>query len=370
MSPAERRGRSGGREGFVLAMVVLLLFAVGMAGAAGYAVVELEAEMARQAAEEEQALAVATAGLERYLGEHLGIPRDSTVYAIGQGTAVVRAQRVGTVDAARGIDLYQVESRGQVVDPVNPVSPARKIVTRYAHLHRRSIGREGAVVLSSPDVDVDRWGQIRGNDHSPPGTCAESGLEHLPGIVYRGSGAVTASRWDSVTANASPTNAGWGSGAAVMGSPAAVVSYPGHAAIYDSVGIRWDVLTDPALPVEFDGAMPDYSTLPPDYYPLVRYQGNLVAGSSWSGRGVLLVTGNISFGTNFSWDGIVIAGSMSSTDRIFWIRGMLIAGLNGGGGPVEFDGFPVVVYDVCSALKASEALAYLEPVAGTWWEVR
>lgn len=362
--------RRGSRGGFALAVVVFLLFAVGMAAATGYAVVSLEADMAGQASESAEALVAARAGLERFVGEHLGIPPDSTLYAVPNGNAVVRPRRIATVDAAEGIDLYLIKSEGTVVDPVNPESPARAVVTEYARLHTRPLGRNAAILLSYSNVTVSKWGQIRGTDSSSPSACVESGSEAVPGIVHRGTASITLPGWDSLSLPYTSSPPGWGGSGAVAGVPYAVGALADHPSLYDSVGLRWDVLTDPDFPIAYDGSPPNYPSLPSSEYPVVRYRGNLYAGSAWSGRGVLIVTGTLSFGGGFFWDGVVIAGNLADTNRLFWIRGMLIAGMDGSGTSISFDGYPLVFYDVCSVLAASNSLAYFEPVDGTWWEVR
>lgn len=86
--PDERRG------GFALVMVVFLLFAVAVAAATGYQVVSSEFAMARQNRDSQEALAVARAGLQRYLGETVGVVGASVSYAIGNGIATVTARKV------------------------------------------------------------------------------------------------------------------------------------------------------------------------------------------------------------------------------------------------------------------------------------
>lgn len=358
-----------GRLGFVMALVVFLLFAVGIAAATGYAVVSLESAMAEQAGESAEALAAARAGLERFVGEHLGVPRDSTLYAVANGTAVVRARRLATLDESRGLDLYVIQSEGRVEDPVNPRSPARRLVTQHAQLQRKPVGRHAAALLSYGTVVATDWGQIRGVDHSTAGACMESGTEDLPGIVHRGTASVSPP-WDSVSLRGNRPAPPLSPNGSVVGRPVAVGAFPDHATLYNAVGLRWDVLTDPDFPVAFDGAVPDFGALASDEYPVVRYRGSLTANSSWSGRGVLIVTGTVTFGGGFSWDGIVLAGDMADTDSLFWIRGLLVAGLNGGRPTLRLDGFPQIFYDVCSALRASASLAYLEPLSETRWEAR
>ena len=57
------------RGGFALGLVVLLLFAIGVAGAVGFQVVQVESQLSNQAREMNLALSVAEAGLKRFLGE-------------------------------------------------------------------------------------------------------------------------------------------------------------------------------------------------------------------------------------------------------------------------------------------------------------
>ena len=59
--------RQDQRGGFVMAVVVFFLFAIGIAGAAGYQLVQLEAVLSTQGKDSEEALSVAAAGLEREL---------------------------------------------------------------------------------------------------------------------------------------------------------------------------------------------------------------------------------------------------------------------------------------------------------------
>ncbi|MCK5651961.1 MAG: hypothetical protein KAJ42_11310, partial [Gemmatimonadetes bacterium] len=76
------------RGGFALGLVVLLLFAIGVAGAVGFQVVQVESHLSNQAREMNLALSVAEAGLQRFLGEHRGHPPDTTIYGINGGQAV------------------------------------------------------------------------------------------------------------------------------------------------------------------------------------------------------------------------------------------------------------------------------------------
>ena len=135
-----------------------------------------------------------------------------------------------------------------------------------------------------------------------------------------------------------------------------------------SLNLRCDVLQDPSFPFEFDGSPPNFAALPSDSFPLVRYQGNLAPGSSWSGRGVLVVTGMFDPTTSFNWDGIVLAGSV---DDIIQgrIAGILFGGFDGPNPYDEVDVLMDIDYNSCYVYAANRALSYLELVDHTIFDV-
>ena len=86
------------RGGFVLALVVLLLFGIGVAGAAGYQVVFNEALLSVHAKETQTALSIARAGLGAYVGKQIGVHDDTVTYSIAGGDAVITARLVSEID--------------------------------------------------------------------------------------------------------------------------------------------------------------------------------------------------------------------------------------------------------------------------------
>lgn len=349
----ERLRRLSDERGFALAFVVFTLFMIGILGSAGYSVIALEADMALQSDDALEAGAVAKAGLARYLGEHLGIPEDTTTYAIGGGTAIVTARRIAHADTAAAIDLYQIKSEGLVADPKFPNSPASRVVTQYAYLHTEPIARVAAAMLSYSSVTFNFFGTVWGYDGSVPGTCEHSG-EDLYAVAHRGSLSVT-------------DYFGWLP--TVEGSPSRGINLNTHAAVYDSVGLRWDVLTDPDFPVDYEGTFPNFWALPADEFPVIRTAENFTANSSHSGRGVLIVPGRLTFSNGFTWDGIVLAGELADiTYQSFYIYGMLIAGLDNSDNTMYWRGYPFIYYDACNAVDASNSLAYFEAIEGSWWD--
>lgn len=351
-----RRPDSSGRAGFALAVVVFLLFAVVVASATGYAVVSLESDMSVQGGEATEAMQIAEAGIQRFFGEHLGLPVDTTVYAIGDGTAHITARRVAPVDSADGRWLWSVRSEGRVLKLRSATAPATAVVQQQAVLHEEPIARTGALIASYTSVDLEGSVVVRGDDVSGGG-CPVSG-ENTFGIAGRGA-VTTACKSGFICPQ-------------LDGTPAQAVALGSHAAVIDTAGVRWDILTDPAFPVDHVNSIPGWVS----DWPVIRWEGDLTAGSSHSGRGVLIVTGEFALGgCCFTWDGIVLAGeidsSASAVDAMF-LWGMLVGGLNGGGGALLWDNLfgPRIYFDACSALSASNALAYFEPLADTFEEVR
>lgn len=350
----------GDRAGFALALVVLMLFAIAVAGATGYQVVSSEFVLAQQNRDGQEALAVARAGLNRFLGEQIGPVGDSVSYAIGDGIASVTARRIVVKDTLN--HLYFIKSVGQVADPRTPLMPATRSVGTYAWHRLNPIKPKAAIISTGGQLRIygpgapyyfSYWGDVRGSDYATPADCTFGGTVPRYGIATAGSVATY--------------------GGSYSGTPSGSVTYGSFDAAYDTVGIRWDILTDPTFPVDFDDTWPNYATLPADSFPIVRVNGDLTAwGSSYSGRGVLIVTGRLVIVNDFVWRGIILAGqfyySSGSATYIPRVEGILIGGLTS---PLAYQYviFGEFKYHSCNAYKANRALSYLEVVDNALFEL-
>jgi hypothetical protein len=339
------------RGGFVLALVVLMLFAISVASATGYLIVSTEFAMAKHSGQGAEALSVARAGLHRFVSEQLGVVGSSVSYAIGDGVALVTTRRVAQKDSIT--DLYYIRSEGSVADPFVPATPARRVVGAYAVHHRRPLRHHAAFMASAAAVYArGTAGVISGNDASTDPACPGSGTPALYGPI---TGAIAATTTGSL------------GGGVLQGSPPGRAWGTDFAAAYDSVGLRWDVLSDPTFPVDFDGVKPDYASIPADSFPVVRVHGYFNPGSGWSGRGLLIVNGELDAASGFEWEGIVLAGSLDDIHEGH-IRGVLVGGLDGPNpyGTVYWDG--TIRYHSCLVNAANESLSYVELLANTVFE--
>ena len=339
-----------GERGFALSMVVLLLFAIGVAGATGYQFVRLEAQLALQGQEGSRALAIARAGLTRFVAENGGNPPDSAVYEINGGIAVVDARRL--VDQGAPDVVYLVTSTGMFTDPRYPDAPARRVVRQFANKEPMPFVPVGALASEARVFRIGNGFTVDGMD-AAIAPCTTAGPPNLPGIV--GGGEVRF-MWNSANVDGDPPWVG------NLGSAPVVSSR--HQ-------LRWDVLTDPSFPVEYDGIgeWPDFSTMHPDTFPVVRVESSLSAGSSRSGRGVLIVPGTFAPTRGFDWQGIILAGRLAS---VIWsgidISGTMIGGLNGNQSLVIIGGSSQIEYNSCHVAAAARSLSYLNPLQNTWVE--
>ncbi len=137
--------------------------------------------------------------------------------------------------------------------------------------------------------------------------------------------------------------------------------------MYDSIGLRWDVLSDPTFPVDCEGTPPTWASLPTDSFPVSRVNGYVNPGSSWNGRGVLIVNGELDAGSSFTWNGIILAGSVDDINE-GTIRGMLVAGLDGANPYATVQWRGTLRYHYCNVTGANESLSYLELLADTEFE--
>ena len=332
------------RGGFVLALVVLLLFGIGVAGAAGYQVVFNEALLSVHAKETQTALAIARAGLRSYVGKQIGVHEDTATYAIAGGDAVVTARLVSEIDDFE--TLYLLGSEGVYTDPTFTGSAARRTVYQYAVKREVALNHVAMMTQVTGDLYVDHDAHIDGTDGAGALACAQTCVDLT--ALMMGSGSVTIEPPDPID-----------------GPDPEVVSL-GAAAALDAIGIDWAVLTDPAFPVDYEDTWPSCA-LPVDSFTVTRFNGNL-SSSPPCGQGILIVTGDFTGAAGLQWNGILLAGHIVTTPNNYRIDGLVVGGLDGNGTGTTLDDGTHIDYHRCYAFQAGKRLSHFEPVGSTWWE--
>ena len=365
------------RGGFVLALVVLLLFGIGVAGAAGYQVVLSEALLSIHAKETQTALSIARAGLRSYIGKQIGVHEDTVTYSIEGGDAVVTARLVSEIDDFE--TLYLLGSEGVYTDPTFTGSPARRTVYQYAVKREVALDHVATMTQVTGDLYTRTNAHVDGNDDAGGLECEQTSVDltalmmgytrtnaHVDGNDDAGG---LECEQTSVDLTALMMGSGsWSkeSGDPIDGPNPEVINV-GTAAALDAIGIDWSVLTDTDFPVDYEDAWPSCA-LPADSFTVTRWNGNLSTPGSVCGRGVLIVTGNFLAAQGFQWNGILLAGYIVDTTNDYRIDGLVVGGLDGNGTPTAFRNDTHIDYHRCNAFQAGKRLSHFEPVGGTWWE--
>lgn len=337
------------RDGFALALVVLLLFAIAVAGATGYQVISTEAFQSQQSAEASQALAVAQAGLDWFVGGQRGVVPDTTNFSINGGNAVITTRRVATLSAEE--DLYLVRSEGSFTDRRYPKIPAVRVVSEYAVFKKVPFRILAPVVTTSNRVRVLQSGDVNGTDHAYAGQCPGAPAASKAGVVAR-------------------SNVLGSSGGVITGDPEGL-TLGNFENLVDSVGLAWDIYSDPTFPVDYDDSWPNFAALPSDSFPVIRRTGDFSPNWTRNGRGVLIVTGTLMI-PNFSlwhWNGIVLAGDVEDVGplAIWTLEGALVAGQGSAMSNWNMENGNVD-YHSCFVIRAGYSLAHLSPLTHSWWE--
>lgn len=350
MGPPGDRQESEPRAGFALVLVVLLLFAIAVAGATGYQIVHSEWRMAVQSTEGQTALGLARAGLQRFMAEQVGVFADTVTYSMNGGDAIVVARKISDIDDFSS--MYIVSSEGVYSDPVSAQLPARRTVYQYAVHKETSVDWVAAVTQSSGTFTIESGARVAGGDISTTLDCPDGAGPAIVGVA-RGSNTVTFDPAD------------------VSGSTDSI-SYGSHASVLGALDLSWSTLTDPAFPVDFQDVWA--SGVAVDSFPVVRFTGDKIGYGSTSGRGLLIVTGTFEPQWGFTWDGVILTAHFSSMvggevdERAFTIRGALISGLDGLGAGTFMNSDGVVDYHRCNVIGATGAHGHFRPMGNSWWE--
>ncbi|MFP3947230.1 MAG: hypothetical protein ACLFWG_00740 [Longimicrobiales bacterium] len=348
------------RRGFALMLVVFLLFAIGVAAAAGYQVVNTEGSMALTDEQGSQAFTAAQGGLERFMSEHRSsLPVEVTYTLPMDPNQDVRAVVSPTLlwNGPLPNRTYRLTSVGTFVDPRFPGSAAERTVSVLAE-HRLTLVRlHAALVSPSTDITINDLSQygIDGRDTATSSECSYGGSVSVRGVA--GGGSISITPGNSVA------------GEPGTGGPPRSVSYGSPDAVLDSLDVAWDAITSPGFPMEHEDEWPDFGSIPADSFPVIRWNGDL-QNATQVGRGLLIITGEFDPDPGFEWDGIVIAHDIDQVnDGEQWtVRGMLVVGMDGSGDAITFEDDIEIKFHSCNVARAGAGLAHLVPLAGTWWE--
>ena len=333
------------RAGFVLSLVVFLLFAIGIAGAASYQVVLNEGLLSVHANETQRALAIARASLQRYISMQVGVHEDIVTYPIEGGDAVVTARLVSEIDGFES--LYLLSSEGVYTDPTFTGSAARRTVHQWAKKREVAPDHAAALTQATGNVRLHNPTETYGVDQALSADCEQT-QTNIMGVLM-GSGSLTID------------------GSADVSGTADSLTVGSMNAVLDTLGLDWDLLTNASFPVDYVNTWPSCG-LPVDSFPVTRFTGDVTGAKGVCGRGVLIVAGTLDVQKDFAWNGVILAGYFKTPNDGFHVDGLVVSGLDGLGAYTDVRRSSYIHYNRCHAFDAGRRLSHFRPMGSTWWE--
>lgn len=362
-----RSGRRGtaGEGGFALVVTLLALMGITLLAGAGYLLSSTDYRINQSHRAATQAFYVADAGLQHFLAE--GRARTDTVaYAHPEGSAEVWASRL--IDVDEEATLYRVTARGRHEPAEGGV--AERTVHAVALLKAAPFNMNSAFTAPPGLVKNGVAGVLSGYDASLPGECPGApndltGLEVPPGgLQVNGAGG--------------GVGAGGGTPPGFFGDPP-IDDTQAAQDLLDQTGIDWTALKTGAYAtadyVYSQDGYPSFVTdVPLDEWPMVVLdQPSFRVNPTHSGRGTLVVHGDLILDGSFQWDGIILVGGQFISNGFNTVEGAIVAGLNMLEGETVAEsqlgnGTWSYQYHSCNVMAALKGIGTLSVEPGTWSE--
>ncbi|HSJ12828.1 MAG TPA: hypothetical protein VK939_00345 [Longimicrobiales bacterium] len=350
------------RSGFALPMAILLIGIMTVGLVAAFTRIEAESRIVDHLATEVAAFALAQTGLDRVLATGDTLPADQTLTLSG-GTAQVRITRVRRNATYRDTSVWLIRSTGRTTARgVGRPSAVRTVA-------------QLAVRVPAPINVLSSWTSLSGLDKN--------------GVAGSLAGADACGVETTLAGVAVPTGTFTGQDNAMSGNPP-IDATMDQQQLATATRIDWNGIVDPVSPaIRPDivlcmpgtyGYDPNWgpcgtwpTSFPTDYWPVILINGTSPLPSN--GRGALLVTGNLTFGGNNKWDGIVFVGGKIVDNGSGVIGGAVVSGLNvtrpsPWPSTVEAssiaNGTKNYAYDSCKVARAAASLQKMEHIPNAW----
>jgi hypothetical protein len=358
------------RRGATLPLTIIVLALMAVAVAITYARISAERHIGGDSKAQVGAFAVAQSGLNRFLANLNGKPPaagpwpiTATYNDLPGGTARVDMLQLRDSTNTLLPAVYVITSRGRytAAKRYNSLAPAaERTVGTYALWVPAPIDVDAAITSLSGVVKTGTSGMISGNDRcgaaaNIAGVAVPTGGPGPGGTNYTGP-------TDPIDGN--PDNA-----PIPLGTPG-----PAGSAVTE-VDIDWAGIIAgtylppayvwPAWPAPGSPGMADW--------PVIRV--NNTAGPEFDlpgdGKGILIVTGNLTLSGSEHWDGLILVGGKLTSNGNNDVFGGIISGLNVKLGMVVppadvAHGMKTYQYDSCNLARALGRIGSIQRVRNGW----
>jgi hypothetical protein len=357
------------RRGATLPLSILVIGLLGTAVAITYARLSAERRLTGDAKAEIDAYTVAQSGLARYFANLTNGVRPAssgnvTYNDLPNGSARVdwRLIRDETPGPPILPAIYVITSRGTntAAKRYGPTTPAaQRTVATYALWTPAPFDLNAALTTLTSINKNGSSGEMSGID-----ACGV--MPTIPGVAVPSTGgpppAPVVPQYSGATGpiDGNPDNQPVG-----LGSPGPA----GDAR--NQVGIDWaGIIQSPISDIlPHDYLYPQWPTVGQfGSWPVVRVNGDFSLPSD--GKGILVVTGNMTLSGSTNWDGLILVGGTLTSNGNNHTRGAVIAGLNvklgQTVGPSELNGNKTYEYDSCALTHALGHIGSLQRVRNGW----
>jgi Tfp pilus assembly protein PilX len=348
-------------RGSVVMMVLVVLVGLTILGAAGLTITSNDIRQSENLGASTEAFYAADAGLQRYLGESND---GSSVVSYTIGSSSVSVTPTGLTTLAGGQGMFRVRSVATHTD-ARGVETTRAVSALAIYRSGSSITTKAALASGTGLLKNGNTGTISGQDLASPGDplCPASPGADVAGVSVPPDGYSQSGGGEPV-----PT-----------GDPAIDDSQTAEE-LLEGTGVPWEDLHDNGGDIADyrvpPDEWPDFDALDDDEWPVIYVDDNLELAPEDSGRGTIIVTGNLAMNGTFEWDGIILAGGYMTSNGYQTITGATITGLNillGESVPTSDigNGTKKFLYNSCYVAAASETLmggGGMALVPGSWTE--
>ncbi len=344
------------RRGGTLPLTILVIAVLGVSVAITYARLSSERRTTGDGQAQLDAFAVAQTGLNSYMAGRNAKPaanQDTTFTDLPGGTAQVSLRFLRESTTTLLPAVYVITSRGTATgakryDTKSP--PAQRTVATYALWTPASLDLNAAITSLG---GMDKAG----------GSGVMSGVDACGAMPSIGGVAVPNG---SYTGAASPIDGNPDNTPVLLGTGGSAGTAK------DEVSVDWAGITAGTyLPPEF--VSPSWpSAAQMNNWPVIRVNNN--PGGDFtlpaSGKGILIVTGNLIISGSRDWEGVILVGGSVRSNGNNTTRGAVIAGLNVKLGQAvgisDMNGTKDFRYDSCALTRALGHIGSLQRVRNGW----
>ncbi len=306
-----RRSTSDER-GAALMIVLVVLVGLTVLGAAGLTVTRDDVRQSENVEASTEAFYAADAGLQRYLGES----NDGSTainYTVGNSSVTVTPTPLTTLAGGEG--MFRVRSVATHTDAAGRTT-SRAVSALSVYRTGSSVTTTAALASGTGLQKNGGSGEISGADQaslSDP-LCPASPGADVAGVTVP-PGGYTQDGGEPVP----------------QGEPDIDDSQSAEE-LLEGTNIDWEDLhenggdiADFTVPPD---EWPDFDALDSDEWPVIYVDGDAELTPEDTGRGTIIVTGNVAMSGDFQWDGILLAGGYLTSNGYQTITGATITGLN------------------------------------------